>query len=221
MSPDTDRDQMRMECAFCQRDSLEAILMETSQFFVLADHAPLVEGHLLIVPKRHFACYGAVPREHDEELLAIKRRVSDFFGAVYSAPVFFEHGVFHQTVYHAHLHAFPFGRVELGLHLLAATDGRPVMSQADLRTWYAERGHYFYLEQPPAPGASVEAAIFPPVESRYFAVLGQLRARSGVPGGWQPQVVRRVTGKAHMRALIERWQRYAAAMPPDELSSAS
>jgi hypothetical protein len=49
-----------INCAFCQRSNFAAnILKETDTFFIIADHAPLVEGHILIMPRRHFACYGA------------------------------------------------------------------------------------------------------------------------------------------------------------------
>src|SRR5262249_32938266 len=86
-------------CAFCQRDTLTGVLAETEHFFLLADHAPLVEGHLLLVPREHYACYGALPTQLEAEFLALKGRVATFLGNVYRVPVFFEHGVFRQTVY--------------------------------------------------------------------------------------------------------------------------
>ena len=97
-----------IDCAFCQRSDIAAnILKETTAFLVVADHAPLVEGHILIIPKSHYACYGEVPAELDAELLALKREVQEFFAQYYAPAVFWEHGVFRQTVFHAHLHCFP------------------------------------------------------------------------------------------------------------------
>jgi diadenosine tetraphosphate (Ap4A) HIT family hydrolase len=96
-------------CVFCAHDALDVVLEETDHFLVIADHAPLAEGHLLIVPRDHYACYGALPAEFDEEALELRQRVTDFLTATYRAPVFFEHGVFRQTVFHAHLHALPLG----------------------------------------------------------------------------------------------------------------
>ena len=89
-----------IDCAFCQLGDIAAnILKETTAFLVVADHAPLVEGHILIIPKHHYACYGEVPAALDAELLALKREVQQFFAQFYAPAVFWEHGVFRQTVF--------------------------------------------------------------------------------------------------------------------------
>ena len=196
-------------CAFCRRETLEGILAETASFFVLADHAPLVEGHLLIVPRAHYPCYGAVPAALDDELLALKRLAATFLTAAYRAPVFFEHGAFRQTVYHAHLHAIPFGHVNFGVASLAgAINGRPVRSPDDVRAWYAQRGPYFYVEQPPRDGAPAEAAVFPPDMQTYFRVLGMLRDSAERLEGWQPAPERLASGRPKVELLTERWRQF-------------
>ncbi len=96
-------------CAFCQRGEISHVLKETPNFRLAADHAPLVEGHLLVIPKQHYTCYGDVPAEFDAELTTLKQEVQAFFARYYAPAVFWEHGVFRQTVFHAHLHCFPFG----------------------------------------------------------------------------------------------------------------
>src|SRR5258705_857588 len=139
-------------CAFCARETLAPQLAETEHFFLLADHAPLVEGHLLIIPRAHYACFGALPVDLEDELLALKARVRAFFVARYQTPAFFEHGVFRQTVPHAHLHALPFGALAVDLPALAgdlpalaAAGGAAARSLQDVRRWYAQHGHHFYL----------------------------------------------------------------------------
>jgi hypothetical protein len=168
----------------------------------------LVEGHILIAPRGHFACYGAVPSELWDEFLALKQLVAAFFEAKYKPSVFFEHGVFRQTVFHAHLHAFPFGPIPIDVSTAAQPDGCIVRSLEDLRGWYVERGHYFYLEQPPRGRRFFDAAVFPPVESRYFAVLGMLRDSASAQGGWDPPAVRRMLGAPKMRALAAKWHEF-------------
>jgi diadenosine tetraphosphate (Ap4A) HIT family hydrolase len=197
-------------CAFCARETLAYPLAETEHFFLLADHAPLVEGHLLIIPRAHHACYGALPMDLEDELLALKARVRAFFVARYQTPAFFEHGVFRQTVPHAHLHALPFGALAVDLPALAAEGGRVARSLEDLRRWYAEHGHYFYLEQPHDGAGYGEAAIFPPVEARYFAVLAALRQAAGRLTPFQPQPVRRALGAGRVHALAAAWHAYEA-----------
>lgn len=203
------------DCVFCRRADLTALLAETDNFYLLADHAPLVEGHTLLVPKQHYACFGAIPAALDAEFLALKRRLADFLTAAYSAPAFFEHGVFHQSVYHAHLHAMPFGRLDLPPGLLTAEDAHPVSTPADLRRWYVAHGHYFYLEVPHPPAATFAssppptAAVFPPDETRYWQVLAALRHAAQRQTDWHPQPIRRDLGRPLMDSLCDKWRHYS------------
>jgi diadenosine tetraphosphate (Ap4A) HIT family hydrolase len=195
-------------CVFCQRDTLRSILYETDHFFLLADHAPVVEGHVLILPHTHFACFGAVPADLDIELLQLKAQVTDFCRETYRAPIFFEHGVYHQTVFHAHLHAIPVDSFPEDVADLAATNGANVESQADIRAWYQTYGHYFYLEGLAQNDSPALAAIFPPNEPLYRQVLGLLRGRSQDSGDWQPQPLRRLSGHTKIRGVASAWERY-------------
>ena len=198
-------------CPFCARSALEVVLMETSNLYVLADNAPLVEGHLLIVPKRHWACYGAVPATCDDELAATKRQVANFLDQTYRSACFFEHGVFRQTVFHAHLHAFPLGARAISPDLIAEATllgGGSVYGQDDIRSWYAANGHYFYVEQASADERERVAAVFPAEEVTYFRVLGQLLAAGERRQPFQPQAARRMTAGPHMRAVAEAWRRH-------------
>lgn len=196
-------------CVFCQHKTLKNILHETEHFLLLADHAPVVEGHLLILPREHFACYGSVPSSLDAELLHQKAMVTDFFRTSYRTPVFFEHGVYHQTVFHAHLHAIPLGSFPEAIATLADTTGNAVRAQADIRDWYQKHGHYFYLERQ-AGGNQAQAIVFPARDHLYHEVLGLLRSKTGDPGGWKPQTIRRLQGDQRVQALAETWQRYMA-----------
>ena len=193
-------------CVFCRRDALDAVLTETEHFYALADHAPLVEGHTLLIPKDHYACFGAIPADFDAELLALKQRIAYFLTAAYRAPAFFEHGVFHQSVFHAHLHAMPFGSLDLPATLFRGEDAQPVTDPEDLRRWYRAHGHYFYLEM---PQPASEKALFPPDEARYWQVLGALRHATLRQTEWHPQSVRRQTGRPMMRRVQEQWRRFS------------
>ena len=134
----------------------------------------------------------------------LKAHVTAFCRTVYQAPVFFEHGVYHQTVFHAHLHAIPIGSFPEDIAAISNVSGRPVASQADIRAWYERQGHYFYLEWVAGDGGLSNAAIFPAREELYYRVLALLREQTGGPGGWQPQPVRRLTGGPKIRATGQR-----------------
>lgn len=199
-------DTTQTNCTFCQRSKIASyILKETANFCIVADHAPLVEGHLLIIPQKHYACYGAAPASIDPELQTLKQEVRAFFNRFYDASIiFWEHGVFRQTVFHAHLHCFPFREITYnlteGLHDLV------VSSQDDLRTWYANQGHYFYLED------SQHALLFAPDVDRYFHVIRQiLWAGAAAHNGntqWRSAQQRHEEGKALIPVTIARWQQF-------------
>jgi diadenosine tetraphosphate (Ap4A) HIT family hydrolase len=191
-------------CAFCQRSSIHYVLKETLHFLLAADHAPLVEGHLLVIPKDHYTCYGDVPAVLDEELFALKREVQQFFSQAYAPPVFWEHGVFKQTVFHAHLHCFPWGRT--GYRLEQALHESVVTTQEDIRRWYRERGHYFYMED-----ADV-ALLFEPEMSRYLSVVKDVFIRGmSLRGGkaeWRSPQQRYEERLPLIQAITHHWEIY-------------
>lgn len=195
-------------CVFCAHDALDVVLEETDHFLVIADHAPLAEGHLLIVPRAHYACYGALPLEFEDEARELRQRATRFLSETYRVPIFFEHGVFRQTVFHAHLHALPLGAASHGFADEVSRIGSPVPSLAALRAWYAQHGHYFYLETERAENGEREALLFPPDLDVYFQVMGTLRAHTAHTAAWIPPAIRQVQGSAKMRRLAATWHAY-------------
>lgn len=191
-----------MNCAFCQREDISHIFKETPHFFLAADHAPLVEGHLLIIPKHHYTCYGDVPAVLDDELFALKHEVQEFFTRYYAPPVFWEHGIFRQTVFHAHLHCFPWGST--GYDLSEGLHSRIVSSQEDVRQWYLSQGHYFYMEDNSA------ALLFEPEMERYLSIIKSVFRRGiaarGGSAEWRSPQQRYEEGVPLIQAVIEKWQ---------------
>jgi diadenosine tetraphosphate (Ap4A) HIT family hydrolase len=170
----------------------------------VTDHAPLVEGHLLIIPKTHYACYGAAPAELDAELFALKDEASRFLGQFYANVIFWEHGVFQQTVYHAHLHCFPFGDVSYDpstdLHQTIVT------SQQDIRSWYQTQGQYFYLED------AHHALLFAPARDSYLRIIQEvLRAGVVARNGhtqWRPPQQRYAEREPLIQSVIANWRTF-------------
>jgi len=94
---------------FCQiEEKLKSqIIDESKNFYLLHDGFPLMEGHLLLIPKKHFDCYLSLDKNLIEEFNLFKNKVVDFLTKYYQKPVIFEHGIAGQTVFHAHLHLLP------------------------------------------------------------------------------------------------------------------
>ena len=193
-----------IDCAFCNHTEISYVLKETPNFLLAADHAPLVEGHILIIPKQHFACYGAAPAKFDAELLVLKHEVQQFFTQYYAPVVFWEHGIFRQTVFHAHLHCFPFGTT--GYDLDGQLHNLVVTSQKDIRTWYAAHGPYFYMED------AMSALLFAPEMERYLGIVRNLflrgiASRSGKIE-WRSPQQRYEEGAPLIEAMLEKWRAF-------------
>jgi ATP adenylyltransferase len=105
------------KCRLCF-DSLQANvwnepLFESEHFIVLPSLGALVEGWLLLVPKDHFICIGALPESVIAEMEGIKAVVTSFLTECYGDLSVFEHGPHVEKlqigcgVDHAHLHFVP------------------------------------------------------------------------------------------------------------------
>ena len=192
------------DCAFCNYHDITHILKATPHFLLAADHAPLVEGHILIIPKRHYTCYGDVPGALDEELFAIKSEVQQFFTRYYAPPVFWEHGIFRQTVFHAHIHCFPWGKT--GYDLDEGLHNEIVTSQENIRRWHSRYGQYFYMED------SAISLIFAPEMERYLQVMKNVFVRGvALRGGkaqWRPPEQRYKEGVPLIDAAMKKWQQF-------------
>lgn len=192
------------DCVFCQHNNITDILKETTHFLLAADHAPLVEGHLLVIPKQHYACYGAVPVALDEELFALKDELRQFYTQCYAPVVFWEHGVFRQTVFHAHLHCFPWGNLEYAVD--SNMHNAVVSAQEDIRSWYHAQGHYFYLEDEEV------ALLFAPEMDRYMHIIQQVFQRGRAARGGTRQVrssqQRYEEGRPMIEATTAKWQTF-------------
>jgi len=191
-------------CTFCNRTEITYILKETPNFLLAADHAPLVEGHILIIPKQHFTCYGEVPAELDTELFSMKHEVQRFFTRYYAPTVFWEHGIFKQTVFHAHLHCFPWGMsgYNLGENLHTII----VSSQEEVRQWFALQGHYFYMED------RNRALLFAPEMDRYLGIVKNVFWRGIISRGgkveWRSPQQRYEEGLPLIEAMIAKWRSF-------------
>jgi diadenosine tetraphosphate (Ap4A) HIT family hydrolase len=113
---------MSCKCFFCddKRFSLnkdigiaceDSIIFEDENVFITPDIAPVIEGHFLIVTKKHLTSFGGADAQTFESLERAKEfiRSSVFTG---EKVLFFEHGaVIEKTagscIDHAHAHAIP------------------------------------------------------------------------------------------------------------------
>jgi diadenosine tetraphosphate (Ap4A) HIT family hydrolase len=115
---------MKIKCPYCEeieKGFLEfnnlnlgnRILYETKNFIVFPSIGQIVEGYLLITPKKHYLSIANIPEELFDELEFVKRKVEEILIKTYKTPIFFEHGSVSEKqkvgccITHAHIHAVP------------------------------------------------------------------------------------------------------------------
>jgi len=93
--------------------SWDKILFQSKNFAVFPSLGALVEGWLLIVPKGHALCLGALSQQLHSELDELRSQVSHALEECYGSVTVFEHGPAQPChlvgcgVDHAHLHILP------------------------------------------------------------------------------------------------------------------
>lgn len=138
-------------------------LFESHNFVAVPSIGALVEGWILLVPKRHFLSFGAVPDCLLEEMKEFKSFLCSALNECYGAVVAFEHGPSAASrtvgcgVDHAHLHLVP-----LEFDLAAAVspflpnDASWKSAEVEACQDAYDRGDdYLYLEQPIGKGRIV------------------------------------------------------------------
>jgi diadenosine tetraphosphate (Ap4A) HIT family hydrolase len=150
-----------VNCPFCRElqggelpDFVDAnidsrILHETDRFVVMADISPLVPGHVMIVPKAHILCYGAVEDSERDEFLGIVNATRTVLEEHYGPSVILEHGTSSiepvaDHVTHAHLHIVP-AAIDIR-DALVNYNTTTIASLSDLSRWAARDEAYIYFE---------------------------------------------------------------------------
>lgn len=98
-------------CVFCDKSQFEErIIGETNEFWIIATLGQISDGgYVLLVPKRHVECIGAMRHCEARKLEALKYKIDRALYKEYGtgAEIWFEHGIIGQSIKHAHLHLIP------------------------------------------------------------------------------------------------------------------
>ena len=191
-------------CPFCDRAARPHVLYDTPDFYVMADIGPLVEGHTLIIARPHLRCLGVMPPELDAVFLLLKDAVGAFLRRTYGTePLFWEHGVFGQSVFHLHMHCIPVPLPQIIPGVGVEVEGAPTDLRA-IRTWFTEWGPYWYAEQ----GGT--GYLCPPDLDAYFAANAEFDARLDFPSEerpfWEHRDVLHRRGATLIPPLLAKWR---------------
>ncbi|GAB6179034.1 HIT family protein [Desulfotomaculum defluvii] len=97
-----------MDCPFC---AMENIILQNDLAFAIFDKYPVTNGHMLIIPKRHFANFFDVTDEEKQALFNLLDNCKDYLDSRYQ-PGGYNIGInvgeaAGQTVWHLHVHLIP------------------------------------------------------------------------------------------------------------------
>ena len=139
--------KIKENCPHCDPTSfaLKYPLEERDNFRVVCDVHPLIEGHILIIPKRHLSCIGEYPQVFFEEFVKLFEKFSKFLKQIYNSVSSFEHGKIGQTVFHSHIHLLPFD----GIPSQIVPEGKENLTAFSdfsyLKKVYDKLGKYLYF----------------------------------------------------------------------------
>lgn len=132
-------------CAHCKGGiGLEYPLYEDDKFYIVCDAHPLIEGHILIIPKEHISCMGALDNGDFKQYRALYERVLNFIQEKYGGAGIFEHGITGQTVFHAHTHFLPFDK-SIEEIVPEENSVRPIPDLDELKTEFLNKGRYLFV----------------------------------------------------------------------------
>lgn len=198
-------------CDHCNPDlqALSYRLLVTDNFYVVCDAHPLIEGHLLIIPKEHISCVGAFNQDLFTEFLMLYDKFYAFVKKSYSKAASFEHGVIGQTVFHAHVHILPFAGTPEKIIPEGSNKMHVIQNIGNVRDIFQIGGQYLFF----SIGESmwtVDTALGVPrfFRDRFAVALGHPER-----GDWRKMEVTEVLlneGKADIERLKNMWNAYTS-----------
>lgn len=140
-------------CLFCQLNKIkEDIIWESKNFFVKVGVGVLAPGHVMLLPKKHIGCFAELPEKLVKEFVSVKNEVFNNVKSNFYEPIIYEHGVYGQSINHAHLHFVPIKNEYYNLknikeNLFKSLKSTQIENIFQIRDVFKKEGSYFYLEE--------------------------------------------------------------------------
>lgn len=98
-------------CLFCRKEIIGKSFCTTSRFSAFYNIAPILPGHSLVIPNKHYASLFELPDDELSEMMLFARKITSVLKTVFRCDGFdwtIQDGVSAgQTVPHLHLHIIP------------------------------------------------------------------------------------------------------------------
>lgn len=141
------------ECLFCDFDKIKKdILCSSDNFYVKVGVGILAPGHVMLLPKMHIACFARLPKQLSKEFILVKDRLFNKVKFTFNEPIIYEHGVYGQSIKHAHLHFLPSSSSHYNLdnikeNIFKSLKSTRIDDMSQIADVFKNEGSYFYLEQ--------------------------------------------------------------------------
>lgn len=99
-----------LDCIFCDKEKLEPIVVyEDDVVMAFMDIDPINEGHVLLIPKKHYLDVDEMPDEILTHLIIISKKIVAALKEIYLPDGYsiLQNGGIFNDVGHYHLHIFP------------------------------------------------------------------------------------------------------------------
>lgn len=104
-------DQTHQGCIFCRKEIIEKSFYSSERFSALYNIAPILPGHSLIIPNKHYESLFELSDDELGEMMIFARKITTVLKTVFNSDGFdwtIQDGVSAgQTVSHLHLHIIP------------------------------------------------------------------------------------------------------------------
>ena len=141
-------------CVFCDFEKIkDDILWENDNYFVKVGIGILTPGHIMLITKKHFSCFGEMSEDLDDEFNEVKEKIVNEIRKQFSEPILFEQGIHGQSVKHAHIHFVPTKNKEFVIPENVQDKVFPELKKTkvkgikDTRDIFDREGQYLYLEE--------------------------------------------------------------------------
>lgn len=99
-----------VECIFCHKEKIVTdIVYEDELVLAFLDMEPINEGHILLIPKKHYLDVDEIPDEVLSHLMIISKKIVSALKEIYCPDGYsiMQNGGKFNDVGHYHLHIFP------------------------------------------------------------------------------------------------------------------
>lgn len=165
-------------------DPWNVSLVDTDLFTVVPSLGAIVPGWLLVVPKGHTICAGAMAQDHRSELEVVVHNAAEAMRAEFGRVIIFEHGPSQTgqqlgcSIDHTHIHLVP-SLLDIKQAIFELYDGNIVWSKVPnmgaTADAYSKGIPYLYLEQDEscymATGASLRSQTLRRIIALYAGAI--------------------------------------------------